>query len=510
MNHFETRLKKILELLLQGDSYLTLDFLSHHVGISKRSIQNYMHKLEDWLSDMGFSDIELHKKQGHGIKLLISDGSRKKLEDILNAEKFSLFDEGVLRRLEMLKALIFSNDELTIQFFADQFYISRTVILKDLEWVSQWLSKFDLQLFKTQRRGIGISGNEVSRRNAIAGFFDIYKTKEQLLMKDFDSSSRITDEKLLRVKNIYPKIDSKPVCAIIEDAEKKFDFFLTDEFFLALVTHLIICIARLSSGKNVDECFLPPEAEYGGLERSTAEYIASRIEGEYNLAFPESERIYICMHLMSYNTFSYVEKGSPDDVLKNIPKKIELLAICLIDYVDAQLGTSFASDKLLFFGILFHLNNSLQRLEESIPINTIQRNEFSKKNMEIFNAVSKSSNLYEGICGVKPSEEELIILTMHFTLSQKRNIRKKKALLVCNNGISAGLSLCRYLSELSLDLEIVDVCSVFQYAYKPDNEYDFIISTVPLKDVHKPTADLSHVTKNNYGKFLEDYIFSLA
>lgn len=107
-------LKKILELLLQGDSYLTLDFLSHHVGISKRSIQNYMHKLEDWLSDMGFSDIELHKKQGHGIKLLISDGSRKKLEDILNAEKFSLFDEGVLRRLEMLKALIFSNDELTI------------------------------------------------------------------------------------------------------------------------------------------------------------------------------------------------------------------------------------------------------------------------------------------------------------------------------------------------------------------------------------------------------------
>ncbi|HWQ78524.1 MAG TPA: PRD domain-containing protein, partial [Anaerovoracaceae bacterium] len=164
---------------------------------------------------------------------------------------------------------------------------------------------------------------------------------------------------------------------------KKFDFFLTDEFFVALVTHLIICIARLSSGKNVDECFLPPEAEYYGLERNTAEYVASGIEKEYNLEFPESERIYICMHLMSYNTFNSVEKESPDDILKKIPKKIELLTICLIDYVDAQLGTSFAQDKLLFFGILFHLKNSLQRLEESIPVKTIQRNEFSRNNAEV-------------------------------------------------------------------------------------------------------------------------------
>ncbi len=510
MNHFETKLKKILELFLQNDNFLTLVYLSQHVGISKRSIQNYLHKIENWFVDAGFSEIKLLKKQGYGIKLLITDVDRKKLDDLLNTEKFGLFDKGVSRRLEMLKDLIFSNDELTIQFFADQFYISRTVILKDLEWVSQWLSKYNLQLFKTQHRGIGIIGDEVSRRNAIAGFFDIYKTKEPLLMKDFDSLGRLTEEKYLKLKNIYPKIDSMPVRAIIEDAEKKFDFFLTDEYFIALVTHLIICIARLSSGKNVDECFLPPEAEYGSLERNTAEYIATRIETEYNLEFPESERIYICMHLMSYNTFNYVEKGSSNDILKNIPKKIELLAICLIEYVDAQLGTSFVSDKLLFFGIIFHLKNSIQRLEENIRTKTMHLNELSKKNLEIFNAVSKTSNIYEGICGIKPTEEELITLTMHFNLSQERSTRRKKALLVCNSGIIAGLTISRNLSDLSQELEIVDVCSSFQLAYKAENEYDFIISTVPLKQVHKPVADLSHVTKNNYAKFLEEYIFSLT
>ena len=91
-----------------------------------------------------------------------------------------------------------------------------------------------------------------------------------------------------------------------------------------------------------------------------------------------------------------------------------------------------------------------------------------------------------------------------------RNVKKKKALLVCSSGISAAIALCKHLSELPLDLEIVDVCSTFQYPYKAENEYDFIISTTPLRDTRKPTADLSSVTKANYGKFLEDYLFSLA
>ncbi len=329
-------------------------------------------------------------------------------------------------------------------------------------------------------------------------------------MKDFNSSGRLTEEKYLKLKNIYPKIDSTPICAIIENAERKFDFFLTDEYFLTLVTHLVISVARLSSGKSVEECFLPPEANYTGLERKTAEYIASGIEAEYSLEFPESERIYICIHLMSYNTFNNVEKSNSNDAIKNIPKKVELLAICLIDYVDAQLGTSFASDKLLFFGIIFHLNSSIRRLEENIPIRTVPRDEVLNTNEEIFNAVSRVSNLYEGICSVKPDEEELIALTMHFALSHKRNIRKKKALLVCNSGVSDSIALCSRLSGLLPELEMVDVCSSFQLAYKAENEYDFIISTVPLEGAAKPVADLTHVAESNYCKFLEEFMFSVT
>lgn len=508
MNHFEMKMKKIIEILLESDRFVTLESISQQVGVSKRSIQNYMYRIENLFTELGLCNSKFLKKQGYGIRLVVEKPDREKLGQHLNTREISLYEDGVFRRLEVLKTLIFSNDELTIQFFADQFYISRTVILKDLGWISQWLSGFNLKLFKTQRRGIGIDGNEAARRNAIAGFFDIYNTREMPPINECCTCERLTDEKYQSLRSVYPKMDILRVCSIIEDAEREFDFFLTDEYYTTLVTHLVISIARLGSGKNVEECFLPPEAEYGGIERKTAEYVASKIEAEFRLVFPESERIYICIHLMSYNAFNYSEMNNLNSTLKSIPKKIELLAINLIDYVDAQLGTSFSSDKLLFFGILFHLKTSIHRLEDNIVIKTANRDEFSNVNKEILNAISKAGGLYEEICGVRPTEEELITLTMHFALSQKRSIRRKKAIIVCNNGINAGLALYRQVVEAFQHIEVIDVCTSFQLTFKSENDYDILISTVTLEGVGKPAANLSHVAKSDYIRYLDEFLFS--
>ena len=42
MKSYELNLKKILEYLLQTTEFVTLNTLSEQVGLSKRSIQNYI------------------------------------------------------------------------------------------------------------------------------------------------------------------------------------------------------------------------------------------------------------------------------------------------------------------------------------------------------------------------------------------------------------------------------------------------------------------------------------
>jgi hypothetical protein len=45
--------------------------------------------------------------------------------------------------------------------------------------------------------------------------------------------------------------------------------------------------------------------------------------------------------------------------------------------------------------------------------------------------------------------------------------------------------------------------------YKAENEYDFVISSVALDNCSKPVAVLSHVSKNDYTRFLDEFMFSL-
>lgn len=133
--------------------------------------------------------------------------------------------------------------------------MSRFVILSDLDWVENWLAQYKLKLFKTQRRGIGIAGDEISRRAAIAGFFDLKELKNKSVVYESKQTSRLSKESLQKLEEVYDKKDIRNVCAIIEDAEKEFDFFMGSDFFTALVTHMTISVFRLRHGCEVKKNF---------------------------------------------------------------------------------------------------------------------------------------------------------------------------------------------------------------------------------------------------------------
>ena len=143
MRHSEENLQKILETLLKNDSdgFVTLDDLSQVLNISKRSVQNYLNKADSWLLEHDLPDVRIIKKQGYGIRLSVDFSERQKLASLIKSRYFTMLEGSVERRIEILRSLVFSKEELTIQFLADQFYVSRFVILSDLDWVENWLSQ---------------------------------------------------------------------------------------------------------------------------------------------------------------------------------------------------------------------------------------------------------------------------------------------------------------------------------------------------------------------------------
>ena len=141
MRHSEKTMRKMLLALLERDDFITLSSLSQTLDISKRSVQNYLNKADGWLMEHELSSIRIVKKQGYGIRLELDAAGRQALTTLLNNQYFTLADGSADRRIELLRSLIFSREELTIQFLADSFYVSRFVILSDLDWAENWLAQ---------------------------------------------------------------------------------------------------------------------------------------------------------------------------------------------------------------------------------------------------------------------------------------------------------------------------------------------------------------------------------
>lgn len=503
MRHSEEKLRKMLLALQESDDFVTLDSLSHTLEISKRSVQNYLNKADMWLKEHDLPDVQIVKKQGYGIQLAMEAADRQKLATLLSSQYFTLADGSVDRRIELLRSLVFSREELTIQFLADKFYVSRFVILSDLDWAENWLANYNLKLFKTQRRGIGIVGDEVSRRAAIAGFFDLRELREPAVSNTSRHTVRLAKERLQKMEEVYTETDIKKVCSIIEEAEKEFDFFMGSEYFTALATHITISVFRLRHGFQIKKEFLPPDGEFPQLEMNTARFIAKRLEETFSIRLPVSECTYICIHLMSYNAFQEQSEAEC-----RVPENIEMLTLHLIEAVDEQIGGNFSSDKILFFGLVYHLRSSVYQQKENPGARARRHIELPEAYQELYDSVKSQSAIYQEYGGIAPDRQELIALTLHFALSQKRTVAKWRALLVTNTGVIIQQELREYLQEQLPQIEIVDTCSHYQFSVYPDSACDFIISAVSLENAKKPVASIAHMTRKQIVQYLEEFIFT--
>ncbi|MCI6256382.1 MAG: PRD domain-containing protein [Clostridiales bacterium] len=501
MKSYELNLKKILEYLLQTTEFVTLNTLSEQVGLSKRSIQNYIAKLDSWFEENALANTSVERKRGYGIRLDTTPEERKKLQRLLNFQSLNIHSGDAKRRLDILKQLMFSEDETTIQGLMSQFYASRATILSDLDWVSQWLAQYKLRIFKTQHRGIGIVGDEVAHRNAIAGYFDTLGHGTISYFETPQPLRRIDEKNLSNLTEVYPRDTVLKIARIIEDAEREFDFILLDDFYTSLLTHMVISVLRISNGNYVSSEFLPPDESYPPLETKTAEYIAQRIKRVLHISLPPAEQSYICIHLIGYNAFRVEQDwGLP------FPQKVEHLAISLIEAVDQALRTRYSNDKMLFFGLCLHLKTALYRLKVTSYAPRRRSSLLSEDWSRLYEAIKSAQGLYEHICSVSADEEELLAVSYFFLLSRRRNTAYVPALLISNLGIVPRMELIRDIEQGLPKIKIIDSCSAQQLSDWPEQRFSLIISTEPLSNCSRPHIDLSSLPKKDYLAAIDSYL----
>lgn len=496
--HF--RLFSIVSLLVDTPGYVTMQTLAEHLNVSKRTIQKDIGQLEQWVGACDFDgQLSLVKKPGFGIRLRLGSLTSQDLLDKLSRDFQDGWHSGNYeRRLEIAKYLLLSHDDLTIQFLADQFYISKSVVNKDLGWVSKWVMQYGLSVTKCQNRGVHIGGSEQKRRSAIAALIDL-TGKQQILPDDVYDLAVHNDIDVLRLDlerfydGLYSncKVDVGKIAEIIHNAEKLFDFYLMDSYYTGLLIHLSVAVERLIRGQGLTAMDDEPLIGADTREADIAAYLADHIEDAFHIHMPDNERSYICIHIMGAEL--------PDPAVttqETHSSHINHFVSLYVQLVETITGLSFSRDETLSSSLASHIKASIYRLRSGLNRQDYRSLSPRAKSSRLFLAVWAGRYFYRVFFHTEPNDEELHAVYLYFQQSLRRIVRPCKAAFLYDSDILKAEEACGHLSALS-HLEIVDTCQWNHFPALQFHQCDLIIaasdkvvSPIPITQIHlPPTAE---------------------
>lgn len=515
-NQSQIRALEIISLLLGSSDYISVKDIAQKLNVSARTIRIDIEKLDEHISEcFNSEELYIERKSGSGIRLKSKapDFNLSEL-DIKSLAADKIQTDNSTRRLEIMNMMINSNEELTTQFLADQYYVSKSTILKDLDWINRWLKQYNLEVEKKQNKGVYILGSEKDIRNAIVAILQLGNINPELSSAKIQKSveAKQHSNKYDEIIKIYPRINVDEIGNIIHNAEKEFAFFMPEEHYNSMFTHLVISIGRLLKGIKVDDESELIEGQCNDIETQVARYIVSRLEKEFNISIPQAEFAYICMHLMGLNIYSGTDRMNVDDALLSIPSNVKTLVYEIVRHVGNILNMDFTEDKILFLGLMFYLKTSIFRLKNNANIGFSKEISFDDTFQKIYMAVWTTDTLYKKYANVTVNipSDEILEVSRYFLIALERKWHKNKAIIISDTSLQAALEIRNQLTKHIPKMQVVDICSYYQLNLRNHDNYRFIISTLPLSYKNKPVlqvpAKLDKDNINEIKRYVNSYI----
>lgn len=504
------RCGEIINILFNSGDPLTIDELACRLNVSNRTIRNDLKKIKDFLDNNQLG--RLVKKPRVGVWIDASENSEKLLKNIVNRSRVYVQPFSPEKRhLYIIKRLLQSRSSITMQLLADELYVSRVTVYKDLEEVEKWLSNYNLSLERKQNYGIEIVGDEKNWRKAAADLLVILKDDTELrnmltTSDEIHPNSRLDFENYIQLKELFPDINVKEIEALLIEAEKSMEFMLADESFHGLLAHIAISIERLKQNKDIKmDCnqlnTLKKEKEY-----EIAQLIGKKVEERFNLKLPDNEVGYIALHILGSKIQQNIGLNTTEKILSNMDESIVNLAMEIISLIGNILSVDFSKDRKLLIGLVLHLRPAINRLKYGLGLRNPLLDDIKRNYPSVFGATWATSVLFEKYFGVKVNEEEIGYLAIHIGAALERQKGKTRGVMVCSSGIGTAQLAAVRLEKAVHDLQIVNIISAYEINTLKESDFDIIISTIPIKFDLKPTIQINPLVTDKDIERIKEYI----
>lgn len=442
--------------LLQQTSNIKMSELESKTGLTRRQLQYDIGKVNDWLHSHGYQPVDFNRNIGYFLpgEILEEDLQVKAMK------KTYVFTEADREKVFYL-LLLLSKESLSLYHFQHIAGVSRNTALKDIQKLKEKANSQQLQIQYSKLNGYLIKGDSATKRLII----------EQLIHEILSSSNSelivdcIWGDYAKQIQHIQTQL---------EKIEHQAGIRLTDERLQEL-TYLYLSTDMLIEKKETlhvinswEELVYTPEYQLVEQMLETDAFLAN---------WSQTERLYATLHLLSMNRVKDVSPLKEDniirDLLQQVVKEFEKLS-CI----------HFQDKELLYQQLYVHFRPAYYRMQYRISAINTMKERVQRVYPELYHISRKSLWPVEKAIGCKIPEDEAAYFTIHFGGWLRRQGTtlddRKRAIVVCPNGIGISNILVYTLRELFPDLLFLDVLSVRDAAAYP-LAYDLVFSTVHLR-----------------------------
>lgn len=469
-----TRQKKVLRMLLADtERYYVVRDMAMELDCSEKTIRNDFEVIDLYLSERYHTT--LVRKPGIGVKLNIKEHEQAELFDqLFRSTQENEYEQDNNRIASIAYKLIMNTNPTTLHELAEQHYVNRSVIRKDLDTLDHWLAKWQLTLISKQKVGITIEGTEKNKRAALSKVHQfISTTSTQFIKKKFEAYEvDIVTRELRRL-------------------EEKEAFRFTDEALDNLLIHTLLMIRRTKLKQPVsfsqkEKAFIQERKEYPGTQTFIQE-----LERLFSIHFSEDEISYLTAHLLG----AKIRSNTRMDTIQHQPLIITAEVTELVDSLLRKMSSltfvDFTKEITLTEGLRIHLSSTINRLNYGFSVTNPLLQDIKKMYPYMFDMVIYTTNQLKQNYHFSIPEDEAAYLTLHFQAAIERLNKQqtiiKRIVTVCHMGTGISQILRTKLENNFSHLQILDsIRKADLDTYLDKHSVDFIVSTVPLENLAVP------------------------
>ncbi|MCM3255771.1 BglG family transcription antiterminator [Priestia aryabhattai] len=498
MELMNTRQKEILYLLLsEPDKYSLVQDFADRVNCSEKTIRNDLKIIEDYLDN--YSNAHLTRKPGLGVYLDIEEHEKVRLCNELHTVKEEpKYQSDEERILQIAYDLLMNVQPVTAKEFADQYFLNRSTIKKDLNKIEKWLRRFSLALVSKQRIGLIIEGTEKNKRKALTRILDLI------------NNPSITNQ-FIKKQFLYHEVEF--IASELKVLQKRHSLYFTDDTLESLLLHTLMMIRRTKLKQSIsiskrEITVLQKKKEY----KWTYEFL-ERLEKFFVIHFSEEEVVYLTLHILG-GKVRYPKNDAPWDLdIINEENSVLFKILChLICRVSELNALDFNKDQILKNGLKIHLYTTLNRINYDLSVSNPMLNDIKKMYPHMFDIVIDVLGEINQLFDLFIPEEEAAYLTLHFQASIERldsnRQKQKNVIIVCHMGIGMSQLLRTKIERKFHQIYVMDCISkddLDDYLTK-HQDVELVISTTSISGVKIPHLIVSPLLEYTEEKKLEDFI----